>query len=101
MDQKKTGSSDVLMMLASKKLRVALTTTHLPLKEVYKEIRKSKVLKKIMILDSSLKSQLKIKKPTSRFWGLIRMRVKVVIWVLRKLNIFNQQSRKQRKKVLT
>ena len=34
--KKKTGSSDVLMMLASEKLRVALTTTHLPLKEVYK-----------------------------------------------------------------
>ncbi len=68
--KKKTGSSDVLMMLASEKLRVALTTTHLPLKEVYKEIKKSKVLKKIMILDSSLKSQLKIKKPHITVLGL-------------------------------
>ena len=68
--KKKTDSSDVLMMLASEKLRVALTTTHLPLKEVYKEIKKSKVLKKIMILDSSLKSQLKIKKPHITVLGL-------------------------------
>ena len=68
--KKKTGSSDVLMMLASEKLRVALTTTHLPLKEVYKEIKKSRVLKKIMILDSSLKSQLKIKKPYITVLGL-------------------------------
>ena len=58
------------MMLASEKLRVALNTTHLPLKEVYKEIKKSKVLKKIMILDSSLKSQLKIKKPHITVLGL-------------------------------
>ena len=38
--QKKTASDDVLMLLASDKLKVALATTHLPLKNVAKAITK-------------------------------------------------------------
>ena len=47
-----TQSNDVLMMLASGKLKVALATTHIPLKEVHKK-------NKNMTIDSDLNIFLK------------------------------------------
>ena len=48
--QKKTASNDVLMLLGSDKLKVALVTTHLPLKNVAKAITKKLIISKAKIL---------------------------------------------------
>ncbi len=43
------------MMLANEKLRVVLLTTHLPLKEVPKEVKKEKVLSKLKLINGLFK----------------------------------------------
>jgi 4-hydroxythreonine-4-phosphate dehydrogenase len=43
--KKKTRSNHVVMLLSSKKIKVALATTHIPLTEVPKNIKKSKLLR--------------------------------------------------------
>ena len=50
-----TSSPDVVMMLKGGKLRVALATTHLALKDVSKQIKKKKLLRTIEIVADSLK----------------------------------------------
>ena len=55
-----TKSDGVLMMLASNKLRVALATTHIPLKNVPRKITKSLIVKKVKILDSDLRNKFKL-----------------------------------------
>ena len=49
------------MMLASNKLRVALATTHIPLKSVPKKITKNLIKNKIRILNNDLKDKFNIK----------------------------------------
>ena len=68
--QKVTKSDDVLMMLASNKLRVALATTHIPLKSVPKKITKNLIKNKIRILNNDLKDKFNIKKPNIKILGL-------------------------------
>ena len=68
--QKITESDDVLMMLASDKLRVALATTHIPLKSVPKQITKNLIKNKIKILNKDLKDKFNIKKPNIKILGL-------------------------------
>tara|TARA_B110000211_G_scaffold51683_1_gene56841 strand:+ start:8920 stop:9900 length:981 start_codon:yes stop_codon:yes gene_type:complete len=68
--QKMTKSDDVLMLLAAKQLRVALTTTHIPLYKVAKSITKERVINKAIILNEDLKLKLKIKKPRLMMLGL-------------------------------
>ena len=65
-----TKSDGVLMMLASNKLRVALATTHIPLKNVPRKITKSLIVKKVKILDSDLRNKFKIKNPKIKVLGL-------------------------------
>lgn len=50
-----TSSPDVVMMLQGGKLRVALATTHLALKDVSKKIKKADLLRTITIISESLK----------------------------------------------
>tara|TARA_B110000003_G_scaffold260697_1_gene281798 strand:+ start:390 stop:1376 length:987 start_codon:yes stop_codon:yes gene_type:complete len=66
----KTKSKDVVMLLASKKIKVALATTHIPLSQVPKNIKKLKLVELIKILDSSLKTNFKIKNPSIKVLGL-------------------------------
>ena len=66
----KTKSKDVVMLLASKKIKVALATTHIPLSQVPKNIKKFKLVEVIKILDSSLKINFKIKNPLIKVLGL-------------------------------
>ena len=47
--QKKTKSSNVVMLLSSKKIKVALATTHIPLTEVTKNIQKDIQNKTILV----------------------------------------------------
>jgi len=68
--QKITKSNDVLMMLASNKLKVALATTHVPLKKVATSITKNLIINKIKILNNDLKTKFNIKKPNIKILGL-------------------------------
>ena len=68
--QKKTTSDDVLMLLGSDKLKVALATTHLPLKNVAKAITKKLITSKAKILNDELKNKFKIKNPKITLLGL-------------------------------
>jgi 4-hydroxythreonine-4-phosphate dehydrogenase len=68
--QKLTKSKDVLMLLGSEKLKVALATTHIPLKAVPKKITKSLIINKAIILDDELKNKFKIKNPQITLLGL-------------------------------
>ena len=68
--QKKTNSNDVLMLLGSKKLRVAIATTHVPLKQVAKLITKKLIINKATILHDELINKFKIKNPRIKLLGL-------------------------------
>ncbi len=68
--KKKTKSKNAVMLLSSKKIKVALATTHIPLIEVAKNIQKSKLVKIIQILHASLKTKFKIKHPSITVLGL-------------------------------
>jgi len=68
--QKKTASDDVLMLLGSDKLKVALATTHIPLKNVAKAITKKLIISKAKILNDELKIKFKIKNPKIILLGL-------------------------------
>ena len=68
--KKVTKSKDVLMMLASDQLRVALSTTHIPLKNVSKKITKELIINKVKILNEDLQSKFNIHKPSIKVLGL-------------------------------
>ena len=68
--QKRTGSKDAVMLLASKKIKVALATTHIPLSEVPKNIKKAKLINVIKVVNDGLKKKFKIKNPKIRVLGL-------------------------------
>ncbi len=68
--KKKTRSNHAVMLLSSKKIKVALATTHIPLVEVPKNIKKSKLVEIIKILHLGLKTKFKIKHPVITVLGL-------------------------------
>jgi len=68
--QKLTKSDDVLMMLASDKLRVAIATTHIPLRKVARKITKDLIINKVKILNKDLKEKFNIKNPNIKILGL-------------------------------
>ena len=60
----------VVMMLATQELKVALATTHLPLKEVPKYITKDHIEQPILIINNDLQENWKIKNPLIKVLGL-------------------------------
>jgi 4-hydroxythreonine-4-phosphate dehydrogenase len=62
--------SQVVMMLASPELKVALVTNHLPLKEVPAAITKEKIIRVIQVLQEGLAKDFNIKRPTIYVSGL-------------------------------
>ena len=66
----KTGTQRVVMMLATEELRVALATTHLPLKDVPNAITGDLLREVIDILHRDLMSKFAIHKPTILVSGL-------------------------------
>ena len=66
----KTGVNRVVMMLATEGLRVALATTHLPLKEVSASITKELLIEVVTILHQSLQQQFGITHPKLLVCGL-------------------------------
>ena len=68
--QQRTKSDEVLMLLASDQLKVALATTHIPLKKVANRISKELVISKAITLNQGLKQKFKIKNPNIKLLGL-------------------------------
>ena len=66
----KTEVNRVVMMLATEGLRVALATTHLPLKEVSASITKELLIEVVTILHQSLQQQFNIAHPRLLVCGL-------------------------------
>ncbi len=66
----RTGTSQVVMMLASGKLRVALATTHLPLAEVSRAITRDSLKNTLNILHADLVSKFGIQTPNILVCGL-------------------------------
>ena len=68
--QQRTKSYEVLMLLTSDELKVALATTHIPLKKVANKISKELVISKATTLNQGLKQKFKIKNPNIKLLGL-------------------------------
>ena len=66
----KTNSDDVLMLLASERLKVALATTHMPLNKVSESITTDLIINKVKILNQELKLKFNIEKPKISLLGL-------------------------------
>ena len=66
----KTATPRVVMMLATTELRVALTTTHLPLRDVADSITRESLTEVIEILVSDLKKKFAVASPTILVCGL-------------------------------
>ena len=60
----------VVMMLATKELKVALATTHLPLREVAEYITQDHIEETILIINNDLQEKWKIKNPLIKVLGL-------------------------------
>jgi len=64
------GTGDVLMMMAAESLRIALVTTHLPLKDVASAITTNQIVKNLKVLNDSLIKDFAISKPKIAVLGL-------------------------------
>ena len=63
-------AKDNLMMLVSEELRVGVATGHIPLKQVADKITKDRILRKIKVMEKSLKNDFDIVKPKIAVLGL-------------------------------
>jgi len=68
--QEAAGVPDVVMMLASPNLRVALATTHLPLRDVPDAIQPGLLERRLRILNEALKERFRIASPRILVAGL-------------------------------
>jgi 4-hydroxythreonine-4-phosphate dehydrogenase len=68
--QERSGSSDVLMFLLSEDIRVGVVTGHIPLTSVAQSITKEKIVKKLVMMNESLKRDFWIEKPKIAVLGL-------------------------------
>ncbi len=66
----KANASSVLMMLVNKNLRVALTTVHIPIRDVANSITLEVILERLKVLNQSLISDFVIPKPRIAVLGL-------------------------------
>lgn len=64
------GKEEALMMMVSGSLRVALVTTHLPLKDVSAALTREKIVSKIKELDTSLRKDFGIQRPRIAVFGV-------------------------------
>jgi 4-hydroxythreonine-4-phosphate dehydrogenase len=64
------GTQDVLMLLYSMNLRVALVTEHIPVKSIAQHISKEGILSKLNLLHTSLRKDFGIDKPRIAVLGL-------------------------------
>ena len=68
--QEQTKSADVLMLLASERIRVALATTHIPLRKVADHISQELIVSKVTILFEELQQKFGIVHPQITVLGL-------------------------------
>jgi len=68
--QQKSGSGDVLMFMISEGLRVGVVTGHIPLGQVPQSITKEKIVRKLLLMNESLKKDFWIEKPKIAVLGL-------------------------------
>ncbi len=68
--QAKAGADESLMLLMGEDLRVGLVTGHIPVAEVSKKVTKEKILKKLELINQSLKTDFWVEKPKIAVLGL-------------------------------
>jgi 4-hydroxythreonine-4-phosphate dehydrogenase len=68
--QERSGGGDVLMFMISEDLRVGVVTGHIPVGQVAPNISKEKILKKLVLMNESLKKDFWIEKPKIAVLGL-------------------------------
>jgi len=68
--QEKLSADDVLMLMVSEYLKVAVVTTHLPLSQVSEAITKENILSKLKLLNQSLRNDFNIGTPRIAVLGL-------------------------------
>lgn len=68
--QERAGSADVLMFLVSEDLKVGVVTSHIPVKDVPSSITTEKIVKKLTMINDSLKKDFWIEKPKIAVLGL-------------------------------
>lgn len=68
--QKIDGAEDVLMLMLSEEARIGVVTGHIPLKDVANQLNTDLILKKITLLNKSLKEDFGIRKPKIAVMGL-------------------------------
>ena len=66
----KAGMDDALMMMVGSNMRVALVSTHIPLKDVSSSLTKDAVFHKIKLLEKSLKNDFGIIRPKIAVFGV-------------------------------
>ncbi len=66
----KSDAKEVIMLLGCDKLKVALATTHIPLKEVPSKITEDLLKSKLVLLEKELNEKFKIKNPKIAVLGL-------------------------------
>lgn len=65
-----SGAKEALMILVSGNLRVALVTTHIPIKSISEKLNKELIVEKIEAFEQSLKKDFGIVKPRIAVFGL-------------------------------
>jgi len=68
--QSKTGSSDVLMFMIADELRIGVVTGHIPVKEIARNITQENIVRKLQMMNQSLKADFWIQKPKIAVLGL-------------------------------
>jgi 4-hydroxythreonine-4-phosphate dehydrogenase len=68
--QQKSGSSDVLMFLVSENLRVGVVTGHIPVNTIASQLTTEKIIRKLTLMNESLKKDFWIEKPKIAVLGL-------------------------------
>lgn len=65
-----SGAKDALMILVSGSLRVALVTTHIPIKEISEKLQKDLIVSKLLAFEQSLKKDFGLIRPRIAVFGL-------------------------------
>lgn len=68
--QAKTAAEDVLMFMVSDELKIGVVTGHIPVSEIAQAITKDAVLKKLELMNNSLKIDFWVQKPKIAVLGL-------------------------------
>lgn len=68
--EKEFGSDEVLMIMVSDQLKVGVVTGHIPIKEVCSQLSSEKILKKLRLMDASLKRDFAVDSPKIAVLGL-------------------------------